>query len=303
MLFIKAYSGALYLRSEIPSEQALGETPRILQLHYFHTNVKTVNLNHSTSGSTAYTFTGTANTVKEINGAYSPLNDAHFFGGVLFNMYLDWYNVKPLSFQLMLRVHYSNSYENAFWNGSSMTFGDGKTMFYPLVSLDVVAHEACHGFTEQQSGLIYSAQSGGINETYSDIAGEAAEYYMQGKNDWMVGAQIFKTAGKALRYLENPELDGKSIGHASKYYSGMDVHYSSGVFNKAFYILAHKPGWNTKMAFNCFTKANMDYWQPSATFITGAKGVSAGRKGFPDGDSRKGETEKEPGRKGGGDPG
>lgn len=244
------------------------------------TNVKTVNLNHSTSGSTAYTFTGTVNTVKEINGAYSPLNDAHYFGGVLFNMYLDWYNVKPLTFQLMLRVHYSNSYENAFWNGSSMTFGDGKTMFYPLVSLDVVAHESCHGFTEQQSGLIYSGQSGGINEAYSDIAGEAAEYYMKNNNDWMVGEQIFKTAGKALRYFEDPTKDGKSIGSAKNYYSGMDVHYSSGVFNKAFYLLAHKPGWNTKMAFNCFTKANMDYWQPSATFITGAQGVRDAAKDY-----------------------
>jgi len=236
-------------------------------------NVKTVNLNNGTSGSAAYSFTGTVNTVKEINGAYSPLNDAHYFGGIVFALYKDWYNTAPLTFQLVLKVHYSNSYENAFWNGSSMTFGDGKTMFYPLVSLDVVCHETSHGFTSQNSGLVYSGESGGINEAFSDIAGEAAEYYMRKTNDWLVGAEIFKATGKALRYFEDPTKDGKSIGSAKNYYSGMDVHYSSGVYNKAFYLLAHKSGWNTRMAFDCFTKANMDYWPASATFITGAQGV------------------------------
>lgn len=235
------------------------------------TNVKTVNLNHGSSGSTAYSFTGTVNTVKEINGAYSPLNDAHFFGGVVFGLYKDWYGTAPLTFQLVLKVHYSNSYENAFWNGSSMTFGDGKTRFYPLISLDVVTHEVSHGFTEQNSGLVYSAQSGGINEAFSDIAGEAAEYFMQKKNDWMVGADIFKSTG-ALRYLNDPPKDGKSIGSAKNYTNGMDVHYSSGVFNKAFYLLAVTPSWNTKKAFDVFIKANQSFWTPSATFVTGGKG-------------------------------
>jgi Zn-dependent metalloprotease len=237
-----------------------------------NTNVKTVNLNHGSSGSTAYSFTGNRNTVKEINGAFSPLNDAHFFGGVVFNLYKEWYNTAPLTFQLTLKVHYSNSYENAFWNGSSMTFGDGKTRFYPLVSLDVVTHEVSHGFTEQNSGLIYSAQSGGINEAFSDIAGEAAEFYMKHNNDWMVGADIFKSTG-ALRYFDDPTRDGRSIGSANNYTSGMDVHYSSGVFNKAFYLLANKPGWDTRKAFDVFVKANQSYWAPSATFTTAAKGV------------------------------
>lgn len=235
-------------------------------------NVKTVNLNHSYSGSTAYSYTGTENTVKTINGAYSPLNDAHFFGAVVFAMYKDWYNASPLTSGLLtLRVHYSNSYENAFWDGSAMTFGDGKSRFYPLVSLDVVNHEVSHGYTEQHSGLVYSGQSGGINESFSDMAGEAAEYYMQGKNDFMVGADIFKSTG-ALRYMYDPPKDGKSIGSAKNYTSGMDVHYSSGVFNKAFYILAVKPGWNTKMAFDVFVKAQ-DIWPSGATFVQGAQGA------------------------------
>ena len=132
-----------------------------------NSNVKTVNLNHGTSGSSAYSYTCPRNTVKEINGAYSPLNDAHFFGNVVFNMYNDWIGTPPLTFQLSMRVHYSNNYENAFWNGSSMTFGDGASRFYPLVSLDVSSHEVSHGFTEQNSNLVYSGRSGGLNEAFS----------------------------------------------------------------------------------------------------------------------------------------
>jgi Zn-dependent metalloprotease len=235
-------------------------------------DVKTVNLNHGTSGSTAYAYTCPRNTVKAINGAYSPLNDAQYFGQVVFDMFNGWYGVPPLTFQLMMRVHYSTNYENAFWNGSSMTFGDGATTFYPLVSLDVSAHEVAHGFTEQNSNLTYSAQSGGINESFSDMAGEAAEYFMRGSNDFLIGYDIMKGSG-ALRYMDDPARDGRSIGSALDYTSGMDVHYSSGVFNKAFYVLATTSGWNTRKAFDVFVKANQDYWTSSATFVTAAEGA------------------------------
>jgi vibriolysin len=235
-------------------------------------NVKTVNLNHGTSGTTAFSYTCPRNTVKTINGAYSPLNDAHYFGGVIYNMYNSYVGKPPLTFQLSMRVHYSNSYENAFWDGSAMTFGDGASTFYPLVSLDVSSHEVSHGFTEQNSNLTYSGMSGGINEAFSDMAGEAAEFYMNGSNDWLVGAQIFKGNG-ALRYMNNPPQDGSSIDHASNFTSSMDVHYSSGVYNKAFYLLATKAGWDTKKAFQTFARANDLYWTASSTFNQGACGV------------------------------
>ncbi|MGV8931857.1 MAG: M4 family metallopeptidase [Luteimonas sp.] len=245
------------------------------------TNVKTVNLNQGTTGSTAFSYNCPRNTVKQINGAYSPLNDAQYFGNVVFNMYQAYVGAPPLTFQLQMRVHYSNNYENAMWNGTSMTFGDGATTFYPLVSLDVSAHEVSHGYTEQQSGLTYSGQSGGINEAYSDMAGEAAEYFMNGSNDFLVGAQIMKGSG-ALRYMANPPQDGRSIGHASDYTNGMDVHYSSGVYNKAFYLLANKAGWNTQKAFQVFARANRDYWTASTNYNQGACGVqrAAGDYGY-----------------------
>jgi vibriolysin len=235
-------------------------------------NVKTINLNHSTSGSTAFSYTCPENTTKEINGAFSPLNDAHYFGNVVFDMYNEWFDAAPLSFQLKMRVHYSNNYENAFWDGSAMTFGDGASRFYPLVSLDVAAHEVSHGYTEQNSDLVYRNKSGGLNESFSDMAGEAAKYFMTGTNDWQVGESIFKGDG-ALRYMDDPTRDGRSIGQQSDYSAGMNVHHSSGVFNKAFYLLAHKAGWNTRKAFEVMTNANKMYWTSNTNWDSAGDGA------------------------------
>ena len=106
------------------------------------------------------------------------------------------------------------------------------------------------------------------------MAGEAAENYMKGTNDFQVGAEIFKASG-ALRYMYNPPLDGGSIDNASKYTSTLDVHYTSGVYNKAFYLLATKAGWSTKMAFQVMADANRLYWTASSTFNQGACGVQS----------------------------
>lgn len=236
--------------------------------------VKTVNLNNASTNTstTAFSYTCPRNTVKAINGAYSPLNDAHYFGSVIFNMYNAYMNMNPLTFQLVMKVHYKTGYENAYWDGTAMTFGDGASTFYPLVSLDVSSHEVSHGFTEQQSNLTYSGQSGGMNEAFSDMAGEAAEYFDRGSNDWLVGADIFKGSG-ALRYMCNPTQDGSSIDNAADFTSSMNVHYSSGVYNKAFCTLAKKTGWDTKKAFQVFARANANYWTASSTFNQGACGV------------------------------
>ncbi|MGL4605350.1 MAG: M4 family metallopeptidase, partial [Iodobacter sp.] len=244
-------------------------------------NVITVNLNHATAGSTPYQFTCPRNPGIAVNGAYSPLNDAHYFGNVVFNMYKDWLGLRPISQTLTMKVHYGNNYENAFWDGAAMNYGDGASTFYPLVSLDVSAHEVSHGFTEQNSGLVYSKQSGGMNEAFSDMAGEAAEFYMKGKNDFQVGADIFKANG-ALRYMQDPTKDGRSIGHASQYNDSMDVHLSSGVYNKAFYLLATKPGWGVRKAFEVMADANHLYWSANSTFNQGACGVekSAASRGY-----------------------
>ncbi len=234
--------------------------------------VRTTNNTNSMADTGAATFVCPRNTIKPINGAYAPLNDAHFFGSVVHNLYQSVFGRGPLSGLIKLRVHYGTNVENAFWDGMFATFGDGGPTYHPLTSLDVVAHEISHGFTSQNSNLTYSGQSGGINEAYSDIAGEAAEYYLRGGNDFKVGYDVRKDSG-AMRYMYNPPLDGSSIAHASAYVPGMDVHYSSGVYNKAFHLLATKPGWNTGKAFRIFLRANHIYWTPSTDFNQGVCGL------------------------------
>ncbi|MCH9692571.1 MAG: M4 family metallopeptidase [Gammaproteobacteria bacterium] len=235
-------------------------------------NVETIDLNGGQEGGRVFQFTCPHNDYKQINGAYSPLNDAHFNGNIVINMYRDWYNITPLPGKMQLGVHYGENLDNAIWDGTRANFGDGATEFYPLVSLDMVTHEISHGFTEQNSNLQYSHQPGGINESFSDISGEAAEFYFRGTNDWLVGAEIKKDR-EALRYFADPTLDGKSIDHASDFRSGLDVHFSSGVFNRAFYLIATASGWNTKKAFDIFLLANQMYWVPNSDFVLGACGV------------------------------
>ncbi len=218
-----------------------------------------------------------------VNGAFSPGNDALYAGRVIQDMYMKWYNVPALvdssgkPMMLNMRVH--ENMENAYWDGTQMTFGDGGSMFYPLVSLGVGAHEVSHGFTEQHSGLAYYAQSGGLNEAFSDMAAQAAEFYSTGINSWQIGPEIFKTDG-ALRYMDQPSKDcgGRkpgnwcSIDKASQYTSSLDVHYSSGVFNRVFYLVGVSAGWDTKKAFDIMVQAQ-HYWTPNTTWNEAACGV------------------------------
>ena len=94
------------------------------------------------------------------NGAFSPANDALYFGEVVLDMFTKWYNFHPLNgSQLIIRVHYGDKMDSAFFDGTAgMNFGDGESLFYPLVSLDVTAHEICHGLTKTHSDLEYKGR-------------------------------------------------------------------------------------------------------------------------------------------------
>jgi len=220
-----------------------------------------------------------------VNGGYSPANDAMSAGIVIKNMYQDWYHVPVLTnddgspLQLHMIVHVLE-YENAYWdpNAQTMTFGNGADDFYPLTSLGVGAHEISHGFTSQHSNLFYDYQSGGMNEAFSDMAAQAAELYSYGKNSWQIGPEIFKAEGQALRYMDQPSKDcgaGQdpgdwcSIDDASEYSDGLDVHFSSGVYNRFFYNLGTTEGWDAKKAFEVMVQANANYWVENAVFGTG----------------------------------
>lgn len=142
------------------------------------------------------------------------------------------------------RVHYGNRYNNAFWSDSCfcMTYGDGDGVtFNPFDSLDVAGHEMTHGVTSVTAKLVYSGESGGLNEATSDIFGTAVEFYANNPNDpgdYFIGEKLYKSGTSALRSMIQPSADGVS---ADCYYStlgSLNVHHSSGVANHFFYLLA-----------------------------------------------------------------
>ncbi|MFJ2745494.1 M4 family metallopeptidase [Streptomyces sp. NPDC087440] len=146
------------------------------------------------------------------------------------------------------RVHYGNAYVNAFWQDSCfcMTYGDGQGNNKPLTSIDVAAHEMTHGVTSVTAKLVYSGESGGLNEATSDIFAAAVEFNAnnaQDKGDYLVGEKIdINGNGTPLRYMDKPSKDGAS---KDAWYSGIgniDVHYSSGPANHFFYLLSEGSG-------------------------------------------------------------
>jgi zinc metalloprotease ZmpA len=147
------------------------------------------------------------------------------------------------------RVHYDKNYVNAFWDGTKMTYGDGDGVNYgPLVSLDVAGHEMSHGVTENTAGLTYSGESGGLNEATSDIFGTMVEFFAANASDpgdYLIGEQFDLKNHAGFRRMDNPIADGSSPNCYSANTKNLDVHYSSGVGNHFFYLLAEGSGAKT----------------------------------------------------------
>ncbi|PTL78156.1 M4 family metallopeptidase [Vitiosangium sp. GDMCC 1.1324] len=163
-------------------------------------------------------------------------------------------------------VHFARAYNNAFWNGRQMVFGDGDgRVFIDFTkSLDVIAHELTHGFTEFTANLAYHNQSGALNESISDVFGSLVKQWSLGQRadeaDWLIGAEVFTPdiQGDALRSMKEPgtAYNDPTIGrdpqpgHMDDYKQSPDteegdwggVHINSGIPNHAFYILAANIG-------------------------------------------------------------
>ncbi|MCC6819032.1 MAG: M4 family metallopeptidase [Bacteroidia bacterium] len=138
-------------------------------------------------------------------------------------------------------VHYANNYDNAFWDGIRMTYGDGN-VFKPLTSLDVCGHEITHAVTTNTANLIYSYESGQLNESFSDIFGNTIERYGKPSSySWIIGEEITND-GTGLRNMLNPKLKGHPRCYKStNWYFGTGdnggVHLNSGVQNWWYYLL------------------------------------------------------------------
>ncbi len=187
---------------------------------------------------------------------------AHIHAGLVYSYYKTVHNrdsYDNLGGPLTSTVHYDVAYNNAFWNGQQMVYGDGDGItFAPLArGLDIVAHELTHAVTQHTSDLIYEDQSGALNESLSDIFAAMVEFFATpAQADWLIGEDVFTPGipGDALRSMSdptqgvyNPALPTKGPGqpdHMSIYASlplWIDqggVHINSGIPNKAAYLLA-----------------------------------------------------------------
>jgi Zn-dependent metalloprotease len=224
-------------------------------------NISTYNMNHATSGTgTLYTdadnswgdgtnYTGSTTSTTSAKGQTAAV-DAHYGIEVTFDFYKNLFarnGIDGAGKATYSKVHYSTSYDNAFWDDTCfcMTYGDGSS-FKSLEAPDVAGHEMSHGVCANTANLNYSGESGGLNEANSDMFGNMVELYDHNgmtmpatvantDGCWTVGEQLSSTP---LRYMYKPSLDGSSPDVWSSSVGNLDVHYSSGPANRMFFFLS-----------------------------------------------------------------
>ena len=238
---------------------------------------------------------------KEVNQAFNGAGD-------VFKMYRDGFGRNSIDGQglrITSTVHHRQGYNNAFWNGRQMVYGDGDgQIFKPLTrSLSVIGHELCHGVVQYSGGLVYQDQSGAINESFADVFGCLTVQYKKkqtaGEAVWLVGDGILAPGitGKALRSLKAPgtAYDDPILGkdpqpyHYDYYVNTQTdrggVHINSGIPNHAFFLFAQLlGGYAWERAGVVWYKALQNINNPYATFTDWAdETMMAARAEFGDG--------------------
>ncbi len=269
MVYVDAKTGNIVLEDAIIKHV---NTPATAQTHYNGLQNITADftgtnyrLRQRSSNNTAietYTLANTVNyfaatdiTSTTTNFINDPVaNQAHWAAERTYAYYLTKFNrnsYNNLGSPLLSYVHYSTDYPNAFWDGTRITYGDGGGFYGPFVSLDVAAHEISHGVSRSSAGFLYQKESGALEESFSDIFGEAIENFSTGSNDWLLGAQVIVPgAGIALRSMANPAQFSQPDTYLGNFWysttdcfpdAGTDycgVHNNAAVQNKWFYILS-----------------------------------------------------------------
>ena len=237
---------------------------------------------------------------KEGQGATgdAAIDAAHDNAGLVHEFYktvLGRDSIDGRGMQMKSVVHYGSKFNNAYWDGEKMTYGDGDgKLFKPLsLGLDVVAHEMAHGVTEHTAGLAYRNQSGALNESWSDVFGELVEIWAENRAgfgspdamkgaEWLIGEDVFTpgTTGDALRSMKTPGTGYKGDpqpGHMKDYKKMSSdnggVHVNSGIPNKAAYEAAVRIG-GEKLA-KIWYAALTDYLKPNASFQDAANATLA----------------------------
>ena len=210
--------------------------------------IETYNMRKGTSYAAAVDFTDTDNYWDNFNANFDEVaTDAHYGAEVTYDYF--YTNFGRNSFddngaKIRSYIHYRSNYSNAFWNGYVMTYGDGNgTTWFPLTSVDICGHEVSHAVTTNSAGLIYSYESGALNESFSDIFGNAIEYFADSLIfSWRMGEDI-TASGNGIRNMANPNNFNHPDTYKGKFWhtaptDNGGVHINSGVQNYWFYLLA-----------------------------------------------------------------
>ena len=195
------------------------------------------------------------------------VSEAYDYSGATYNFYKDIFkrnSIDTRGMKLDSTVHYGEAYNNAFWNGTQMVYGDGDGEIFQRFtkSIDVIGHELTHGVTQYEAALEYQGQAGALNESFSDVFGTLIKQHALkqtvDKADWLIGAGLFtrKVNGIALRSMKEPgsayndPTIGKDPqpGHMKDFVNTTSdnggVHINSGIPNRAFYLTATELGGN-----------------------------------------------------------
>jgi Zn-dependent metalloprotease len=193
------------------------------------------------------------------------VNEAYDGLGATYDFYWDIFSRNSIDddgLALNATVHFGENYDNAFWDGQRMVFGDGDGELFNrfTISLDVIGHELTHGVTEDEAQLMYFYQSGALNESVLDVFGSLIKQKVKNQNaesaDWLIGEGLLASGvnGVALRSMKEPgtAFDDPVLGkdpqpaHMKNYVNTFDdnggVHINSGIPNHAFYIAATNIG-------------------------------------------------------------
>ena len=210
--------------------------------------------------------------------------DAHYYAGTTYDYYKNTHNRNSYDGNgaaLKSTVHYGRNYNNAFWNGQQMVYGDGDGTTFTSLSggLDVIAHELTHAVTDTTADLIYQNESGAINESMSDIFGTLVEIDANNNPDWEIGEDIYtpNKSGDALRSMSDPAKYGDPDHYSVRYTGTQDnggVHINSGIGNKAAYLLSQGgthygvkvTGIGTAKTGKIYYRALTQYLTPSSNY-------------------------------------
>jgi Zn-dependent metalloprotease/subtilisin-like proprotein convertase family protein len=237
---VTGYSGIQQIITDsVAGNYLLRETGRGAGL-----GIETYNMLKGTNYGNAVDFSDADNYWNNVNTNRDQYaTDAHFAAEKTYDYFYYYFGRNSIDnngLKLLTYVHYSNNYVNAFWDGLRMTYGDGNATFTPLTTLDIGGHEITHGLTEYTADLIYSYESGALNESFSDIFGTAIEWYVDSLNfNWTLGEDI----GSPFRSLSNPNAHNDPDTYLGlNWYAGTGdnggVHTNSGVQNHWFYLLS-----------------------------------------------------------------